>query len=218
MKLNADLSQRAVVNSNNVDWVASPAPVVWRKPLERDGDEVARLTSIVRYDAGCSFPEHEHGGGEEFFVLEGTFEDEFGVYPKGTYVKNPVGTKHSPRSNNGCILWVKLRHMHPDDQQSVVINTVEGPWENTLFPGVQICRLDRFLTTDTFLLKWSPGATYAFHRHSGGEEIFVLEGTLQDELGVYPAGTWTRNPDGSFHKPFSPDGCLILAKIGHLPT
>src|SRR3546814_13410513 len=57
---------------------------VWRKPLERDGDEVARLTSIVRYDPGCAFPEHEHGGGEEFFVLEGTFEDEFGAYPAGT--------------------------------------------------------------------------------------------------------------------------------------
>ena len=90
MKLNADLSQRAVVNSNNVEWIPSPAPGVWRKPLERDGDEVARLTSIVRYDPGCAFPEHEHGGGEEFFVLEGTFEDEFGAYPAGTFVKNPV--------------------------------------------------------------------------------------------------------------------------------
>ena len=128
MKLNADLSQRAVVNSNNVDWVASPAPGVWRKPLERDGDEVARLTSIVRYDPGCAFPEHEHGGGEEFFVLEGTFEDEFGAYPAGTFVKNPVGTKHSPKSTEGCTILVKLRHMRPEDQTPVVIDTHQAEW------------------------------------------------------------------------------------------
>lgn len=216
MKLNSNLFLRAVVNSNEVDWIASPAPGVWRKPLERDGDEVARLTSIVRYDPGCAFPEHEHGGGEEFFVLEGTFEDEFGVYPAGTFVKNPVGTKHSPRSSQGCTILVKLRHMDPEDQTPVVINTSQGSWEHSMFPGVQTMHLDSFKSRRTFLMQWQPGSSYSFHRHVGGEEIFVLEGTLQDELGVYPAGTWFRNPDGSLHKPYSAEGCVILARTGHL--
>lgn len=216
MKLHADLFQRAVVNSNEIEWVASPASGVWRKPLERDGEEVARLTSIVRYDPGCAFPEHEHGGGEEFFVLEGTFEDEFGSYPAGTFVKNPVGTKHAPRSTQGCTILVKLRHMDPDDQTPVVVNTAESSWEYSMYPGVQTMHLDAFKSRKTFLMKWQPGSSFSFHRHAGGEEIFVLDGTLEDELGKYPAGTWLRNPDGSLHKPFSTQGCLILARTGHL--
>ena len=216
MKLNADLSQRAVVNSNNVDWVASPAPGVWRKPLERDGDEVARLTSIVRYDPGCAFPEHEHGGGEEFFVLEGTFEDEFGAYPAGTFVKNPVGTKHSPKSTEGCTILVKLRHMRPEDQTPVVIDTHQAEWRQGLVPGLKVMPLDSFETRHTALVKWAPETYFNMHRHMGGEEIFVLEGVFSDEHGDYPAGTWIRSPHASVHTPFSKSGCTILVRTGHL--
>jgi anti-sigma factor ChrR (cupin superfamily) len=76
MKLHADLSKRAVVHGAALDWITSPSAGVARRMLERDGDEVARATSLVRYDPGSKFPEHTHGGGEEFLVLEGIFSDE----------------------------------------------------------------------------------------------------------------------------------------------
>jgi anti-sigma factor ChrR (cupin superfamily) len=44
----------------------------------------------------------------------------------------------------------------------------------------------------------------------------VLEGTLKDEEGTYPAGTWLRNPRFSRHAPFSREGALIYVKVGHL--
>ncbi|MEM1391261.1 MAG: cupin domain-containing protein, partial [Pseudomonadota bacterium] len=66
------------------------------------------------------------------------------------------------------------------------------------------------------LVKWEPGTVFNPHRHWGGEEIFVIEGTFQDEFGDYPKGTWIRNPHLSQHKPFSEEGCLILVKTGHL--
>jgi anti-sigma factor ChrR (cupin superfamily) len=69
MALNADLSQRCIMHSPSLDWVASPASGVWRRMLERDGGEVARATSIVRYAPGSSFSSHTHGGGEEILVL-----------------------------------------------------------------------------------------------------------------------------------------------------
>jgi anti-sigma factor ChrR (cupin superfamily) len=50
----------------------------------------------------------------------------------------------------------------------------------------------------------------------GGEEIFVIERTFQDEHGTYPAGTWIRSPHQSVHTPFSDAGCLIYVKVGHL--
>ena len=76
--LNAELSQRCVVNSNALPWQPSPSPLVHRRLLERNGGEVARATSIVRYAAGAKFDSHEHGLEEEILVLSGTLSDEFG--------------------------------------------------------------------------------------------------------------------------------------------
>ena len=101
MKINADLSQRAVVHSEELPWVESPLPGVERRMLERDGEEVARATSVVRYAPNSSFDPHTHGGGEEFFVLDGVFSDEHGDFGPGTYVRNPPGSRHTPRQRQG---------------------------------------------------------------------------------------------------------------------
>ena len=74
--LNADLSQRCVVDGNTLAWQPSPSPMVHRRFLERNGGEVARATSIVRYDAGAKFNLHEHALGEEILVLDGTLSED----------------------------------------------------------------------------------------------------------------------------------------------
>ena len=96
--LNDDLSQRCVVDGNTLPWQPSPSPLVHRRLLERNGGEVARATSIVRYEAGAKFDLHEHALGEEILVLEGTLSDEFGDYGPGTFLKNPSGSSHAPFS------------------------------------------------------------------------------------------------------------------------
>ena len=56
------------------------------------------------------------------------------------------------------------------------------------------------------------------HKHWGGEEILVLEGTFYDEHGVYPKGTWIRSAHLSEHHPYTKEeGALIFVKTGHLP-
>ena len=72
MDLNADFSQRIVVTPEHYRWEASPMPGVERMKLDRIGDEVARATSLVRYHPNSQFSAHEHGGGEEIFVLGGS--------------------------------------------------------------------------------------------------------------------------------------------------
>ncbi len=88
MLLRADFTKREVVLPDYEDWRPSPMAGVDRQMLDRNGDEVARATSIVRYAPNSRFNEHTHTGGEEFLVLEGTFGDEHSRYPKGTYVRN----------------------------------------------------------------------------------------------------------------------------------
>ena len=65
MKINADLTKRAEVHTPDMEWVPSPVSGVLRRMLDRDGGEVARSTTVVRFEPGAWFPEHTHGGGEE---------------------------------------------------------------------------------------------------------------------------------------------------------
>ncbi len=114
--LHANLDQRVVLDTTTLPWTPSPMAGVERRMLDRRGGEVARATSIVRYAPGSHFERHCHGGGEKILVLEGTFSDEQGDYPAGTYLRNPVGSSHAPFSESGCTTLVKLHQMHPADQ------------------------------------------------------------------------------------------------------
>lgn len=216
MKLNANLKERAVVFSEKIPWKDSPMAGVQRRMLERDGEEVARATSIVRYAPGSYFSSHTHGGGEEFLVLEGTFSDDRGDYKPGTYVRNPVGSSHTPYSKDGCIILVKLWQIDAEDDQQKAIATSQGEWMPGLVPGLQVMPLHSYKTEQVALVKWAPGTNFQRHQHLGGEEIFVLDGVFEDEYGTYPKGTWLRNPPGSTHEPFSREGCSIYVKTGHL--
>ncbi|MEM9806680.1 MAG: cupin domain-containing protein [Cyanobacteria bacterium P01_D01_bin.56] len=216
MKLHADLTKRAVIQTEELSWIDSPMAGVQRRMLDRDGEEVARATSLVRYAPGSYFSTHTHGGGEEFFVLDGVFSDEHGDFGPGTYVRNPVGSSHTPHSKDGATILVKLRQMDPKDQKQVTIDTPNSHWAPGLVPGLQVMPLHAFGTEQVALVKWAPGTKFQTHRHWGGEEIFVIEGTFADEQGTYPQGTWLRNPPDSVHTPFSDEGCMIYVKTGHL--
>ena len=121
--LHMDFSQRVVIATHQSEWLASPMPGVWRKLLAREEAEGGHATSIVRYDPGSSFKRHEHPGGEEILVLDGTFSDQTGDYPAGTYFRNPEGFSHAPFSEPGCVLFVKLHQFQPGDDRHVVIDT-----------------------------------------------------------------------------------------------
>ncbi|MCS5693431.1 cupin domain-containing protein [Cyanobium sp. FGCU-6] len=217
MQLNADLNRRVVIATETLPWVASPTAGVERRLLERDGGEVARATSIVRYAPGSRFPQHRHDAGEEILVLEGVFSDDTGDHPAGTYLRNPAGSAHAPFSQEGCKLLVKLRQMHPADRQRLAVNTKATPWFPGLVPGLAVLPLHSFGSESVALVRWAPGTAFPAHGHPGGEEIVVLEGIFEDEHGRYPAGSWLRNPAGSPHQPRSSRGCTIWVKTGHLP-
>ncbi|MEL7024202.1 MAG: cupin domain-containing protein [Pseudomonadota bacterium] len=218
LRIHADFDQRAVVTPDRYKWVASPLPGVERMMLDRVGDEVARATSLVRYAPNSEFSPHTHGGGEEYFVLAGAFADEHGVYPKGHYVRNPIGTSHTPRiGDEGATIFVKLHQFEAADQSQFGIDTTSAEWQPGLVPGLSVLPLHSFERENVALVRWAPNTQFNPHQHWGGEEIFVIEGTFHDEHGSYPAGSWIRSPHLSKHTPFTKnDGALIYVKTGHL--
>ena len=215
MNINTDYSQRVVINHHDMPWIASPELGVERRMLERLGDELAKATSIVRYRPGSKFKTHTHEFGEEILVLEGVFSDETGHYPEGSYVMNPPGSSHAPFSESGCTLFVKLRHLGPDQVLREVIDTHTATWHQGMVPGLTVMPLMQQGSGST-LVRWAPQTYFNPHRHYGGEEIFVVDGVFEDEHGRYPAGSWIRSPHMSLHKPFSKEGCTIFVKTGHL--
>jgi anti-sigma factor ChrR (cupin superfamily) len=217
MKIRADFSKKEIVRPGDAEWVASPQPGVNRLMLDRIGEEVARATSLVYFSPGSSFPPHDHGGGEEILVLDGVLEDEHGSYPAGTYLRDPVGTKHQPFSKDGCLIFVKLRHFRPGDNARVVMDTNAGAWLSHGPTGPSTKLLHEFEGEVTSLMYFPPGVQLERHVHDTGQELFILDGTFSDEDGDYPMGTWIRFPEGSAHAPYSLSGCMLLAKAGHLP-
>ncbi len=215
--VNADFTRRVVIATDTLPWIPSPQAGVERRLLDRIGGEVARATSLVRYATASAFPAHQHGLGEEFLVLDGVFSDEHGDYPKGTYVRNPPGSRHTPRTAPGCTILVKLRQMKLSESARVVIDTAAAAWE----PGTAgLSRLPLYLAPDTgervALERLAPGARLPEMDCPGGEEIFLLSGTLRDDYGNYGAGTWIRNPAGFRRSLQSPEGATYWVKRGHL--
>lgn len=216
--LNADFDQRVVIRPEDYQWVPSPMPGVERMMLDRIGDEVARATSIVRYAPHSQFSSHTHDGGEEIFVLDGVFADEHQPYPQGSYLRNPIGTSHTPNiGKEGATIFVKLHQFNERDTEQKAINTTQQMWHPGLVDGLTVMPLHEFEGEHVALVKWAPNTQFKAHQHWGGEEILVIAGTFYDEHGSYPAGTWLRSPHMSQHTPFTKeDGALIYVKTGHL--
>ena len=219
MEINADFTRRAVVRASELPWTASPMPGVERRMLDRVGGEVARATSIVRYAPGSAFSAHVHELGEEYLVLEGTFRDEHGDFPVGSYVRNPPGSRHVPASPDGCTILVKLRQFDPDDRAAVHVDAASAAWaEAPDAPGVDAIDLHADARESVALERWAPGAA----RHldaDGGLELFVLDGALEQGRDALGAHGWLRLPagtDASAVAAAGPDGATVWVKRGHL--
>jgi anti-sigma factor ChrR (cupin superfamily) len=212
---NMNRDEKLVVNTESLEWIDSPSAKVKRKQLEREKEESGQVTSIVEYKPGAKFAQHSHPLGEEIFVISGEFADESGRYPAGTYIRNPPGSAHSPFSEKGCVLFVKLNQFLSQDSERVVVESEKLNWQQG-HGSLKVKPLHSIEGRGTALVLWPIAAKFQKHSHWGGEEIFVLSGTFQDEFSDYPKGTWIRSPHLSEHNPFSEEGCLILVKTGHI--
>lgn len=216
MKIHADLNLRAVVDSANLDWVPSPMAGVERRMLERDGGEVARATSLVRYAPGSSFSAHTHDMGEEFLVLEGVFSDESGDFPTGIYVRNPPGSSHIPSSKPGAVILVKLRQMQPNDAAFIRVNTLDPAGWQAGRAGETILPLHIRPDEEVVMLDWERGSSFAPQVFPGGAEYFVVEGSFEDQHGKYDQGTWLRLAPESEQTITTRQGARVWRKTGHL--
>lgn len=214
MELNADFTTRVVIHSEELEWLASPMPGVDRRMLDRIGKEVARATSIVRYAPDSKFSAHTHTGGEEFIVLDGVFQDEHGDFPAGTYVRNPPTTSHTPGSDDGCTIFVKLWQFDMDDRtqfRKTMADELGSPVN-----GVATVVLHRDARETVTYSHLSADATLT-NSDVGGIEVLVISGSVKDGDDTLGKGAWLRLPNGQpLNAIAGSDGAKVWIKTGHL--
>lgn len=215
MDLNSDFAERVVVHSDRLDWQASPMKGVDRRMLDRIGGEVARATTIVRYAPGSKFSAHTHTGGEEFIVLDGVFQDEHGDYPAGTYVRNPPTTSHTPGSDEGCTIFVKLWQFDMDDRNQFrkeMAKELVAPVN-----GVATASLHRDDREHVSYSHVDPGAVLISDAR-GGIELLVISGSVTAGGDTLGENGWLRLPEGeALSLTAGADGAKVWMKTGHLP-
>jgi hypothetical protein len=217
MELNADFSQRVAVHAAKLPWIPSPIAGVDRRMLDRIGDEVARATSIVRYAPRSHFSPHTHGGGEEFLVLDGVFQDEHGDFPAGSYVRNPPTTRHTPGSETGCVIFVKLWQFDPADRTEVRIETGKTAFKPAPGrPDVAIMPLFKDALEEVRLERWAPEARIELPLPQGAE-FLVLSGRFEERGETFSEQSWLRLPaTATLNAKSGSDGCRVWIKTGHL--
>lgn len=233
MKLNANFQAFAATHFDATKYVASPAFGVNRFLLDRIGDEKARATTIVQYQPDSKFPEHEHIGGEEFLVLKGAFHDQFGSFPAGTYVRNPIGSVHAPWvEGDGCTIFVKLLQMAEEtekDAKPLYVNweqAKKSPEAETTEYGVQVQMYHNAQTGERVHMCWiEAGKELTLEEWScDGEELFVISGSVvslsgdKQESEEYHEWGWLRFPPGKSHPAVTAgtQGAVLYRKTGHL--
>ncbi|MEO0831579.1 MAG: cupin domain-containing protein, partial [Pseudomonadota bacterium] len=196
-------------------WVASPMAGVDRRMLDRIGDEVARATSIVRYAPGSAFSSHVHTGGEEFLVLDGVFSDEHGDFPAGSYIRNPPQSSHTPGSEPGCTIFVKLWQFDLEDRTHVRVDTGKMRFL-PVTDGVEVMPLFSDGREDVVLERWAPGADVEVQA-TDGAEILVLDGGFEEAGETFAAQSWLRLPKGgTTTAKAGAEGARVWIKRGHL--
>jgi ChrR Cupin-like domain len=216
--VNPDLLQHVMLNSDSMEWQATKVAGLAEKVFERIGrGPAARETVLIRADPQVSLP----GGTAEcridILVLEGAVEAAGVRHGVGAFLRVPVGTEIHLHSPEGATLLVKKRSGVTDGRAFALDTTDRANWAAWGGRGSEKAQL--YDSGDLNEASWVgfmlPNLTIPEHDHAGGEEIFILDGELRDECGLYGPGSWIRFPLGFRHSPTSlAAGCQMLVREG----
>lgn len=85
------------------------------------------------------------------------------------------------------------------------------PWQE-IAPGARMKVLykDNEAQQATLLLEVDPGGTIPDHIHTGVEQTYVFEGSMEDADGICSAGSFVVRPEGSRHEVHCPNGARFM--------
>src|SRR6516164_2075365 len=143
--------------------------------------------------------------------------DEGGDYPAGSYVRNPPTSRHTPGSQAGCTIFVKLFQFDPADRSHVNIDT---RLVDAVTPagrrGVRLIPLFNDGREDVRIEQWQADASVVLGA-PGGFEALVLAGSFEEGGETFARHSWLRLPKASrLTAVAGAAGARLWIKTGHL--
>jgi quercetin dioxygenase-like cupin family protein len=101
--------EKYVQNTDSIEWKPLSEPGIetsgiFVKVLRYDAKLKRSPTIMLKFEPGARYPYHNHPGGEELFVLQGSCILEGVTLNAADYLYTPPGCKHSVTTETGCIL------------------------------------------------------------------------------------------------------------------
>lgn len=104
------MKQNQLVKSNEIEWKPlgeENSEGIFVKSLLYDEETKRSPTILLKFEAGATYPLHNHPGGEEVFVIEGDIKLGKDELKAGDYLFTAVNNKHRVSTRNGCIILLK---------------------------------------------------------------------------------------------------------------
>ena len=149
-------------------------------------------------------------------MIEVTFSDHRGDAGPGSHLLNPEGFRHAPYSEEGCLIFVKLRQYAGKDRPHHRTETNDLPWLARAGSAIEEKLLfdDPRFPERILLERWPARASGGIQNFAGGAEIYVIEGSLNAQEETHQADTWLRLPPGASFEARSELGALLYVKTG----
>lgn len=107
--------------------------------------------------------------------------------------------------------------LRADFSRREVVRPDGEAWQPAPMAGADYYVLDRLgdeVARETSIVRCAAGARFNTNGRGDGEEFLVLAGSLHDDSGDYPDGTYVRNPVGTMHSSWAgPDGAVAFVKL-----
>jgi quercetin dioxygenase-like cupin family protein len=111
---------------------------------------------------------------------------------------NPKSTMEDYISRTNSSEWIPLKE-NGVDTTGLYVKTLRYDPQKHRSPAI--------------ILKFEPGASYPYHNHPAGEEIFVLKGSCFVNESILREGDYLYTPPGFKHGVKSETGCEMLLLI-----
>ena len=103
-------NQNQLVKTNEIEWQPlneENVTGVYVKSLLFDKETRRSPTILLKFEAGATYPLHNHPAGEEIFVLEGDIKLGTDELNAGDYLYTATNNKHRVSTKNGCVVLLR---------------------------------------------------------------------------------------------------------------
>jgi len=97
--------EHVALRTESMPWQPLRAGAAVRRLYSQDG--FTDSVRLERWEPGAQQKRIGYPSGAELFVLGGSFGDAKGAFSRGTWLRLPPGTSHSPSTEEGCMLYIK---------------------------------------------------------------------------------------------------------------